>query len=410
LATVRAALADLDAHRVKWRLEGLVWHQGENDMFDDAARKAYADNLTRFLACWRRDLQAPELRCYVGELCTKTIWGMDNRMPMYGIAAAQQRVAAADPRVRYVRTNHVAVKVGQPEGLHYHYGTLGQLEHGIEHARAYLADQGIAEAPAPTLRTWPYAAGKEVALYVLTGHRNMEGERAFTAQLADVPNGKALMKPRADVAFRYSTGGGVHTSGDWQPLAPVGRYDTFGPELAFARALTQAHVAPFALAKFTHSGSQTVDWTPAGSEAATRNLFAPFVAFVREALADLQRRGQPARLAGIVHHVGENDLAYGPYRREVGKGVAALIAGVRQQLALPELRWFVSVQHASDHEGVQAIDVVRELRTLAEADPHLRVVEVGAPPTAQPHAVVFDAAATVWLGSTLAAAVVAAGR
>ncbi|MEQ1634799.1 MAG: sialate O-acetylesterase, partial [Planctomycetota bacterium] len=109
LATVREALADLDGKRVKWRLEGFVWHQGENDMFDDAARKAYADNLTRFVACWRRDLDAPQLRFYLGELCTKTIWGMDNRMPMNGIAEAQQRVAESDPFVDYVRTSHIAV-------------------------------------------------------------------------------------------------------------------------------------------------------------------------------------------------------------------------------------------------------------------------------------------------------------
>ena len=79
LETVRAALAELDRKKVRYRLEGLMWHQGENDMFDAGYMANYGANLTNFLGCLRRDLEAPELRVYVGELCTKTIWGMDLR-------------------------------------------------------------------------------------------------------------------------------------------------------------------------------------------------------------------------------------------------------------------------------------------------------------------------------------------
>lgn len=407
LATVREALAALDAQKVKWRLEGFVWHQGENDMFDDAARKAYAQNLTRFVACWRRDLDAPQLRFYLGELCTKTIWGMDNRMPMYGIAEAQQQVAEADPLVDYVRTSHVAVKIGHPEGLHYHYGTLGQLEHGVEHAKAYLRTIGAYEEPKRPLREWPYAKGAAIDLYVLCGHRNMEGERAFAAQLADVQGGKPLQKDQDGVAFLQCTGGGMRTSAEWEPLGPAGLYDTFGPEVSFARALTKAKAAPFAIAKFTHSGSQIVDWTPEGSEAKRRNQHADFVAFVRRAIADLEEHGQRVRLAGIVYHLGENDMAFGPYRRNAAKHLEALVAGTREALALPELRWFVSQQTPPDHEGLAKIDVVADVKALAAKDPHLVLVQAFDPPK-QKEALVFDAAATVWLGERLAKAVLAA--
>jgi hypothetical protein len=37
----------------------------------------YGKNLKNFLAAWRRDLKTPNLKFYIGELCTKTIWGMD---------------------------------------------------------------------------------------------------------------------------------------------------------------------------------------------------------------------------------------------------------------------------------------------------------------------------------------------
>ena len=141
--TVRESLALLDEKRVRYRLEALVWHQGENDMFEDAYRDVYGANLENFLARLRADLGAPELPAFVGELCTKTIWGMDNRGRMEAIARGQRSVAEADPRTTYVRTNHIAVEIGGDDGLHYHYGTLGQLEHGLEHASAYLASVGL---------------------------------------------------------------------------------------------------------------------------------------------------------------------------------------------------------------------------------------------------------------------------
>ena len=85
LEHVRSSLAELDQKNLAYRIEGFVWHQGENDMFDKTFKPNYGKNLKNFLACWRRDLKAPSLRFYIGELCTKTIWGMDNRDNMHAI-------------------------------------------------------------------------------------------------------------------------------------------------------------------------------------------------------------------------------------------------------------------------------------------------------------------------------------
>jgi len=409
LATVQGALADLDRRRVKWRLEGFVWHQGENDMFDAGFRNSYAANLANFIACWRRDLQAPQLRFYVGELCTKTIWGMDNRAPMYAIAKAQREVADKDPLVDYVPTSQVAVKIGGDAGMHYHYGTLGQLEHGIEHARAYLRSRSIDTRGKRPLKKWPYLAGATVDLYVLAGHRNMEGERAFVPQLAAVKGGKALGADRGDVAFRYSVGGGVLVSDGFEPLGPAGLYDTFGPELSFGRKLAAQPGAQVAIAKFTHSGSQMVDWTPTGSDATGRNLYPAFLAFVRESVAEIERRGQHARLAGIVYHMGENDMSWSPHRQQAAKWLGELIAATRQDLALPELRWFVSQQRPTAQKDLDKIDAVTAIRALAAADKHMVHVEAFDPPP-QAEQLVFDTAGVVWLGERVAEAVLRAGR
>lgn len=407
LATVREALADLDRRRVKWRLEGFVWHQGENDMFDPGFKNAYAANLAGFVACWRRDLQTPELPFYLGELCTKTIWGMDHRGPMQAIAEAQHTVAADDPLVDYVPTSQVAVKIGGDAGMHYHYGTLGQLEHGLEHARAYLQRRGIEPRPERKLARWPFAADAEVDLYVLAGHRNMEGERAFVQDLPKTKAGLSLRSDRDDLPFRYSLGGGMWTSRGFEPLGPAGLYDTFGPELSFGRVLAAKSRTKVALAKFTHSGSQIVDWTPKGSEATRRNLYPAFLEFVRASLAELTQRGQRARLAGIVYHLGENDMSWAPHRRQAASWLGELIAASRRDLEQPTLRWFVGVQRPPAQPDLDRIDVVAALRALDAADEHTFLVEVSDPPP-QRELLVFDSAGVVWLGERLAEAVLAA--
>ncbi|MBK8974286.1 MAG: hypothetical protein IPM29_00010 [Planctomycetes bacterium] len=403
LTTVRAALADLDRRRVKWQLEGFVWHQGENDMFDEAFRPRYGDNLANFIACWRRDLGVPG----AAVLRRRAVHQDDlGHGPARADARDRGRPAAGHRRrsAGGVRPD-VARRRGDRRGggLHYHYGTLGQLEHGVDYADAYLRTIGKGAGwPALAPGRMPRAA--PIDLYVLAGHRNMEGERAFVQELADVKGGRALRRDRQDIAFRYVTGGGVHRSDGWEPLGPAGLYDTFGPELSFGRALARQRGAHVAIAKFTHSGSQIVDWTPAGSAADTRNLYGAFVAFVQESIADLERRGHPVRLAGIVYHLGENDMSWGPHRRQAAKWLGELVAASRKDLALPELRWFVSQQPPTAHADVDSIDVVADLRALAAADPHLFHVEVFDPPP-QRRALVLDTAGIVWLGDRLATAV-----
>ena len=184
LNLVRASLAELARQQIDYRIEGFMWHQGENDMFEEDYMPNYGKNLKNFVARWRRDLQVPDLKFYVGELCTKTIWGMDLRPRMYAISQGQRAVTRTDPLAEYVPTSHVGVEIGQPVGLHYHYGTLGQLEHGINYADAYLRTIGNRQVASRPLTAWPSAQDSTVKLFVLAGHRNMEGERAFLQDLS----------------------------------------------------------------------------------------------------------------------------------------------------------------------------------------------------------------------------------
>jgi choline-sulfatase len=406
LAQVREALADLDRQGIAYRLEGFMWHQGENDMFNPDYMASYGRNLKNFLACWRRDLGVPNLRFFIGELCTKTIWGMDLRPRMDAIYRGQKAVSDADPLADYVPTSHVGVEIGGGVGLHYHYGTLGQLEHGVNYARAYLHSVGQDTTRPRPLTNWPYANGSPIKLFVLAGHRNMEGERAFVQDLKDpatpvLAAHRDLLADNQAIAYRYSTGGGVKVSDGWEPLGPAGDYDTFGPELSFAKALAEAGETSIAIGKFTHSGSQIIDWTPEGSEAVSRNLSPAFIAFIREAIADLEAKGHEVSLAGICYHVGENDMSWGPFRSGAAERVMSLVQASREDLGQPNLQWIISQQKPTDDPSVNQIDVTAQLEEAFSSDPDITHIKAFSPPP-QDKQLVLDTAGVIWLGEELA--------
>lgn len=194
----------------------------------------------------------------------------------------EQRYTAADLLTEYISTSHDAVEIGG-DGLHYHYGTLGQLEHGVNYAEAYLRTIGKKTATERPLKSWPYPKGGPVKLFILAGHRNMEGERAFTQELKTLKGHESLANDNAQIAFKYSVGGGFKTSAGWEPLGPAGPYDTFGPELSLAQTLQGKVSGNIAIAKFTHSGSQMNDWTPEGTTAKDMHQYDKFIAFIRGA-------------------------------------------------------------------------------------------------------------------------------
>ncbi|MHC4875053.1 MAG: sialate O-acetylesterase [Planctomycetota bacterium] len=401
LKQVREALADLHRQGIRFRLEGFMWHQGENDMFNSDYMANYGKNLKNYLACWRRDLKTPQLRFYIGELCTKTIWGMDLRPRMYAISLGQKEVAENDPLAEYVPTSHVGVEIGGGVGLHYHYGTLGQLEHGVNYATAYLRNIGKAKSQPRPLKRWPYASGSTVKLFVLAGHRNMEGERAFVQELAELDGGKRLLGDNHQIAYRYNIGGGYKVSNGWEPLGPAGYYDTFGPELSFGASLQDAGVENVAIAKFTHSGSQIIDWTPEGSVAKTRNLYPEFLAFVRDSIDELERKGHKVELQGIFYHVGENDMSWGPFRKGAPQRLMSFVTQSRKDLNMPAVKWYVSQQPPTDDKRVNNIDVTAALEGAIAADEHVVHFKVfDLPP--QEKKLVIDTRGILWLGARIA--------
>ena len=396
LKLIRDSLAGLDRNGIRYRIEGFIWHQGENDMFEENYMPNYGKNLKNFIAKWRRDLSSPKLKFYIGELCTKTIWGMDLRPRMYSISQGQREVTEADPLAEYIPTSHIGVEVGEPVGLHYHYGTLGQLQHGINYADSYLRTVGRKQNRVRNLKKWPYKKGEEVNLFILAGHRNMEGERAFIQDAVKLGESD-LLKDNPNIAYRYSLGGGYLKSTDWEPLGQVSFYDTFGPELSFAQSLKSKNIPNVSIAKFAHSGSQIIDWTPEGSMAKSRHIYPDFIRFVEETVSDLKTKGHQVRLAGIFYHLSENDMSFYPYRKMAAERIQAIIANSRTDLGMPDLKWYISQQLPTDEKGVNRIDVVADFEKIAKIDPNLiHLKAFNLPP--QKKKLVLNAAGVIQLG------------
>ncbi|MDB4518423.1 hypothetical protein N9118_02590 [Akkermansiaceae bacterium] len=401
LEWIRAALADFDSKKIPYRIEGFMWHQGENDMFEEDYMANYGKNLANLLASWRRDLKTPDLKFYIGELCTKTIWGMDLRPRMDAISKGQRAVTKTDPLAEYIPTAHVGVEIGGGGGLHYHYGTLGQLEHGVNYADAYLRTIGKSPEKSKPLEPWPYAKGSKVKLFIMAGHRNMEGERAFVQELEKLK--PELLKEEPRIAYKYHIGGGYKVSDGWEPLRPAGFYDTFGPELSLGRMLQEKTKDAFAIAKFTHSGSQIIDWTPEGSMAKSRHLYPKFIRFINDSIKELEAKGNEVELAGVFYHVGENDMSFSPYREKAAERLQSIVKQSREDLALPKLKWFVSQQPPTDDEGVNKIDVTAAIEKVAAPDDRLIHIKAFDLPK-QEKKLVIDTEGIVRLGEVIAKA------
>lgn len=399
LQLVKESLERLRKDGVKFQIEGFMWHQGENDMFNQQYMANYGQNLKAYLARWRVDLNEPNLRFYVGELCTKTIWGMDLRPRMYAISKGQKSVTDNDSMAEYIPTSHVGVEIGGGVGLHYHYGTLGQLEHGVNYAQAYLRSIGKLKQPARKLRRWPYEPNSPVKLFVLAGHRNMEGERAFVEQVPD--SDRPLVSDNHAITFRYDLAAGFKKSMDWEPLGPANLYGTFGPELSFARRIVQSNQQPFAIAKFTDSGSQIVDWSPQGSDAKSRHVYPRFIDFIQTSMKQLQERGHTVQLAGVFYHMGENDMSFFPFRKKSGEHIANMIRQSRIDLDLPNLDWYISQQPPTDTKDVNRFDPVAPIGQIADNDTHVTHIKAfDLPPQAKQ--LVIDAVGVIALGETMA--------
>jgi hypothetical protein len=397
VAHVQSRLADFEKKGFPYQIEALMWHQGENDMFHREGKHQYENNLRNFIASLRKDLKVPGLQVFIGEISTKGIWGMDNRANVALIRKGQIAVVDSDPKVTFVPTSHLSFKVGRPVGLHYHFGTLGQLQHGEAYARAYF---GTANQPNQPFRI---PKGKKVKLFILGGQRNMEGEEAWLADLATDPKNAELTQAQRAL-FKYHLGS-VTRSGSWQALSPVDHLGDFGPELSFGRQIIpEMKKGEFtAIYKFTDSGSQSLDWVPEGSPEGYRDRYQAWTQGIKTARDELIKQGNQCEIQAIFWHCGENDRALDWMANKYAKRFETFMKATRRDLELPNLPFFLSEQPMipeSIRGDKKLYDLNADLEALADNDPHLEFIKT----SDLPHGpVLFGSKGIIALGERMAA-------
>ena len=116
---------------------------------------------------------------------------------------------------------------------------------------------------------------------------------------------------------------------------------------------------------------------------------------------ELREKGHEVELAGVFYHVGENDMSFGPYRKNAAQRLGATIRQSRQDLKLPNLIWYVSQQPPTDDKRVNAIDVTADMERLANEDDHLIHIKAFSLPP-QEKKLVLNTAGILRLGELIA--------
>ncbi|MCP3904106.1 MAG: sialate O-acetylesterase [Planctomycetes bacterium] len=404
MTLMQTALTDLTNDGIAWTLEGVLWHQGENDMLNNEYVAQYGARLTNLIARFRADLAVPDLKWFVGATSDKCIWGMDFRDNMQILRSQQLAAAAADPLVHFVATSHLAFKINigqlQPD---YHFGTEGQLQLGEAYADAYLSTIGVdvTHQSQEFCCGFPGEPGGDVRVFVFAGQRSMEGEGAHVAHIGNYPEFAALSTPQEDVLYRYRLGGGNHTSTGWAPLGPADYLGNFGPELSFGQVVASQLDDTVAVIKVTHSAAVARDWLPAPTDASLPQ-YDDSIAFIQTALGNLQLHGFNPVLEALVWVPGEHDAWWTPFRVEYATNLQTVVNQMRVDLGAPNLRCLVA-ELADDlvWETSRLNELDAQIQTVAASDPLLWFVgSTGIP--VPPLSPTFGTEGTLLLGEHLA--------
>ena len=143
---------------------------------------------------------------------------------------------------------------------------------------------------------------KTLRVFIFAGQSNMVGTHSRVKDINRFPPFAGLDQPQAKVLFSYKLGReNMETSQGWIPIQPTRDY--FGPELSFAKKVSQSIEAPIAVIKVA-SGGTTLgkDWNPDMPDGF--KLYPLALDHVRASLADLDQKKIAYRIEGFVWHQG----------------------------------------------------------------------------------------------------------
>lgn len=241
-------------------------------------------------------------------------------------------------------------------------------------------------------------------IYLIAGQSNCDGRGAVADLKGRLAN---WADPQPDVKIAYSCSklrGPVLSTGGFVPLQPgysvaPGKRPkalpsgTFGPEVAFGRGIADGlPKRKVALVKYAEGGTSLArNWNPDAKD----GLYAAFVTFTRDSLAELKKQGHTATIRGMIWHQGESDakLSAEEYQRRL----TGFIAAVREEFDIPKLPFGIGAVI----DNGQRDSILAAQKATADTVPGAFLVEVNGL-TSHDRGTHFDAKSQLMLGQRFA--------
>lgn len=191
------------------------------------------------------------------------------------------------------------------------------------------------------LRVLPCAAegSKPVKVFLFAGQSNMEGADAHRDRIDQFPAFRGAGAVQSNVLFVSLPRDPEGKGAVWGPMVAG---EPFGSEVTFARMVGSREAGSIAIIKSAIGGTtMAYDWNPDAPEKGQK-LYPRTLRLVRESMAELERRGMNPRLEAVMWHQGENDMLDRRLNTNYAAGLTRMIARLRQDLGVPELKWYVA--------------------------------------------------------------------
>jgi len=197
------------------------------------------------------------------------------------------------------------------------------------------------------------AQEKPLKVFVLAGQSNMVGRRAKVAELPE-----DLKKEQAGALFFTGRG--------WVPLAPgVTERQGFGPEISFARRMSERLGEPIGIIKHSRGGSNLAeDWSPENP----KSLYAALLKKVKAA-----RKTREIEIVGMVWLQGGRDAKFEAMARAYAANLKKFIERARKDFASADMP-FVAGRSSLPKKTFPFADAVRKAQEQCRS-PHYAFID-----------------------------------
>ena len=211
--------------------------------------------------------------------------------------------------------------------------------------------------------------GGPIRVFIMAGQSNMAGGAPDPAPSNLSPQNNVLYQ------YRLQASAGRKESTTWESLrslAGLGVGSSYGPELTFAKSMSQRVSEPIAIIKVAANGTNLYShWDPTRTDVDA--LYPWMIEKVESALNQLASLNYQPIVDSFVWVQGEGDAAFLSTATGYQNNLSQFAASVRNDLGISNLKFVINELHANV-DRANASQLRQSQRNLAAADPNFRIV------------------------------------